>query len=139
MSSLTLQEMNDREILARLNDIADADGFTTSRLMAQALGLTDKNGPSCVGSRLAWLRRYDAVDKDGKRWRLTERGHTLIKARLRTSQVRALGSAEENQLVEVVDLLGVAYGGAHPATANLVRRQWLHSTGGGRSVPMKGR
>ena len=92
MSSLTLQEMNDREILARMNDIADGDGWTTSRLMAQALGLTDKNGPSCVGSRLAWLRRYDAVAKDGSKktttyWRLTERGRALINARLRTNQV----------------------------------------------------
>lgn len=88
-TSLKLTEFEDIEFLARLEDLADEDGYTSTQVLADGLNLDVEYPARNVGSRLSWMRRYGVVEKDPERaqfWRLTLVGSELVHGKLTRSQ-----------------------------------------------------
>lgn len=142
MSSLKLLDFSDRELLARLDDISDDEGYATSRELAEALGLTDENGTFCVAQRMSWLRRYGAVERDAETnpaknrgWKMSEIGRLANASALKARQRMSLESLDAPALVDLATVLTVGYGRADPTIGNLVRRELIYGTGGMKSMP----
>src|SRR4051812_28872093 len=106
LERLTIEDYSDREFLLVLADVADHDGWATSEDMAVRLDLANK---ATASSRLSWLKRWGAVEKeherdengvlryyaDGKprytqRWRLTPAGAALAQGAIKKGQQATL-------------------------------------------------
>jgi hypothetical protein len=138
---LTLLDFSDREFLLIVHESADGDGWTDSESVRLALDLKERRNAS---SRLAWLARWGAVEREearddhgtirtrrnGKivytqRWRLTDAGHALAFGSLRAKQQQSLDRIDDTQLLEVTRWLSqrTRNGGI---TTKLALREWKH-------------
>jgi len=129
-ASLRLVDFLDEEFLALVVDNADHEGWASSQMIAESIGISTRN----VGSRLSWMRRYGVVERDTSPgsttqgfWRLTERGEALVKARFSKGQQTALSSLRDEQLWELATQLSERYETVDDVTANLVRRRFSAS------------
>jgi hypothetical protein len=112
---LTIDDYSDREFLLVLADVADPDGWALAADIAQQLDLAHK---AIASSRLSWLRRWGAVEReherdehgvlrytrDGKprhtqRWKLTPAGAALAHGQLRKGQQQTLDKISDEQLL----------------------------------------
>ena len=125
--SLKLVDFLDEEFLALVVDNADYEGWASSQTIAESIQISTKN----VGSRLSWMRRYGAVERDtrpGSRtqgfWRLTQRGEALVHARFSKGQQTAISSVRDEQLLTLMAELSDRYEAVDGVTANLVRRRF---------------
>lgn len=139
--SLTLYDLNDRELLYRLDDVADADGGATSEEIARALGLTGVEARN-VAQRLSWLRRYGAVearqaerrDDDGtlmkvKVWHLTDDGERFVFGHMNQRQRASFEKLDDAAMLDLTELMTERYQVLAASTAgNLIRRQWQAGT-----------
>jgi hypothetical protein len=139
--SLTLYDLNDRELLHRLNDVADSDGGATSTEISEALGLKGVEARN-VSIRLSWMKRYGAVSsRDGERlneegkkvktklWFLTSAGERFVFAHMRKQQREALEALDDATLADVTEIVTTRYQVmAGSTTGQLIRRQWLSGT-----------
>jgi predicted ArsR family transcriptional regulator len=136
---LTIDDYSDRELLLVLEDVADGDGWADAQDVADRLDLAKR---AIASSRLAWLKRFGAVEREherdeagvlrytasGKpvhtqRWRLTAAGRALAHGRLRKRDETTLDSMGDEQMLLVTRWLSqrtVDEG----TTAKLVQREW---------------
>lgn len=127
--SMKLDDVSDREVLALLRDVADADGMVTTLDMATAMDLGTKHPLSNVGVRLAYLRRIGMLerDPDNKKWYLTSIGQQYVAGRLSATQQRALESLRtEGAAWAATESLSALLKEAGDAQATMMRRQWQH-------------
>lgn len=143
--SFSLYDLSDRELLFRLNDIADNRGLATSEELADALGIKGVI-PRNVAIRLSWLKRFGAVnnrdtyrvsEETGQRykvkaWYLTSAGERLIFGQLTAAQKRSLENIDSESLVETMAVLSGRYRDVNPLGRTLLARQWRAGTGIGR-------
>src|SRR3954470_12654056 len=107
LDRLTIEDFSDREFLLIVADVSsEEDGWADSEQVAQRMDLKTRR---LASSRLSWLRRYGAVEREhvrdetgdiryprnGKpmhtqRWRLTTAGEALAYGRLRKGDESAL-------------------------------------------------
>jgi hypothetical protein len=137
---LTIDDYSDREFLLVLADVADADGWAESHDIADRLDLARK---AIASSRLSWLRRWGAVEReherddngnlryhrDGRamhtqRWRLTDAGHALAVGSLRKGQESALAKIGDDQLLLVTRWLSERTRAG--VSAKLAQREWRY-------------
>jgi hypothetical protein len=144
LESLRLEDYSDRELLLVINDTADEDGWVDALELATRLGLEGDYPRRAVASRLSWLHRYGAVQReherdesgvvryhrDGRvrytqRWGLTEAGLALAIGQLRKGDESALERLKDEQMILVtrwVQERSHRNGGA--TMAKLVEREW---------------
>lgn len=139
IESLRIEEFSDREFLLVVRDVAEADGWTDSEHVAQRLDLAHRK---IASSRLSWLRRYGAVEREVKRdasgnirahrngkvmwtqrWRLTSLGEAIALGKLRKGDTRMLESLSEGQMLMVTRWISEQTVGDTGA-AKLVQREW---------------
>jgi hypothetical protein len=111
LDRLRIEDFSDREFLLIVADVAaEEDGWADSEQVAQRMDLSTRR---LASSRLSWLRRYGAVEREhvrdeagniryhrnGKpmhtqRWRLTTAGQAVAFGKLRKADETALGAAQ---------------------------------------------
>ena len=138
--SLRLDDFSDRELVAIIGDVCDAEGWASRRHIAQVIfpfiGDDDNNrvrhAMRCVSIRLSWLRRFGVVDKrqtkagEESEWIVTADGRKFLRGTLGRKQMNALEGLSESQLVAATTLLTNHYRRSSPIGANLVRREWIY-------------
>lgn len=82
---LSLFGMSDPELLARVDDLADENGWTHTLDVRLAIGEhpeeADASHRSGVGPRLSWMKRYGWLEQHADQrsmWRLTAMGHAIL-------------------------------------------------------------
>ena len=140
---LTILDFSDREFLLVVRDVADADGWTQAEEVATML---DLKGNRSASSRLSWLRRFGAVEREhardetGKllytgdkprytqRWRLTELGEAMAMGRLNKTQQGALDKMDDGALLMTARWLA-GHASGDSGAGKLVMREWRHGVG----------
>jgi len=124
----TLYDFRDLDLMLKIEDEADAEGWLESAALADSLGFSDDVRP--IGIRLAWMRRYGMVELNEKdrAWRLTQGGLRVIEARLRAAQSSALDKLPDEALVEVMAHVTGRYHHGSPMVAHMLRREFLYGT-----------
>jgi hypothetical protein len=144
LDSLTILDFSDREFLLVLVDVSDADGWADSEQVANQL---DLKGRRLASSRLSWLRRYGAVERehardengslryhrDGRvmhtqRWRLTELGESLAYGKLRKADTRALEGMNAGQMLLAARMISERTND-DTGMSKLVQREWKYGHG----------
>jgi DNA-binding HxlR family transcriptional regulator len=135
-ASLRLSDFLDEEFLALVVDHANYEGWVSTRELAEAIDpsgetITTRN----VGSRLAWMHRYEVVERDTRpgsptryHWRLTEVGEAMIKARFTKQQTTMIENLHDEQLWKLTQSLSHRYEHVDYTAANLIRRRFNAST-----------
>jgi hypothetical protein len=137
--SLRIEEYSDREFLLIVVDAYDGDGWADSEHVAKLL---DLKGRKIASSRLSWLRRYGAVEREHladetgniryhrngtamhtQRWRLTELGEAVAYGRLRKGDETALSKLGDGQMLLVTRWLSER-SHINGDMAKLVQREW---------------
>lgn len=141
--SLKLTDFSDRELLLILDDVSDDEGWSSARDMVEPVGLKE-DGVRHVSSRLAWMRRYGAIEREllwdengnpitgpmgqrqGQRWRLTEAGKMMAYGKLTKAQHKALEGIGEGELILAMRQMSLHFANASDTGATLARREWTH-------------
>lgn len=147
LDHLRLQELSDREVLLVLVDCANGDGYADAADIGERLGLAEEHRLRATTSRLTWLMRWDAVEREPESliekpppgeprrrrgWRLTKIGQDLAMGQLRKSQEQALAQARDGDMIELTRLLAQHQRSGGTAVKNLMRREWRYRTEYGR-------
>lgn len=123
---LSLYEFADDEFLIIVEENgSEPDEWVTTREIAIAIfGEDSPDVNRCVGSRLAWMHRFGAVERDktNKLWRLSEMGKLLIHAKLKTADEDRLAKLSETEMWEVSQILADRFVDAGETAAILMRR-----------------
>jgi len=124
----TLYDFRDYELMARVEDEADGEGWVETELMARALGFEDDARP--IGSRFSWMKRYGMLERNEESgmWRLTDAGRRVIKAKVRTATSREIETLEDEAFVDVMAKVGQRYRHGSPMLAHMLRREFLFGT-----------
>lgn len=124
----TLYDFRDLDLMLKIEDAGDNDGWVETADLASSLGFGDDLGP--VGQRLSWMRRYGMLDRDDKlhTWRLTDGGLRVIEARLRAAQARTIEALPDEAMIEVMANVTSRYHLGSPLIASMLRREFLYGT-----------
>lgn len=130
---LRLLDYSDRELLIMVHEVAQEHGGSApSAEIATALGLTEKERTSSVGSRMAAMRRFGVVEKIPKRnpseWSLTTLGEALAFGTARKAQLQAIDGSKPEELLLMVREMGKRQYNEAEGARHLIRREWLRST-----------
>jgi hypothetical protein len=146
LTSLRLEDYSDREVLLILQDITGPDGWADSLEVAERIGLQAEHPRRTAASRLSWLQRYGAVERefardadgvirlrrDGRpvytqRWRLTDRGRTLAAGTLTSRQQESLERmATDDRLLLITRWLTEVERSTDDVAATLMKREWRY-------------
>lgn len=126
--SLTLEDFSDRELLFALEEHSDADGFVSSKGLAEGMGLKEGMHRN-IAIRLAWLKRYGVVYREDEsgRWGLTTAGERIMHGSLRAAERRALDALDEGRLYAAMEVLTTSYVDAHNEAATMAARHWRYA------------
>jgi len=124
----TLYDFRDFDLMSKLEDEANDEGWVETEQLATALGFDDNRRP--LGIRFAWMRRYGMLERDEQRgmWRLTEGGRRVLKAKLRAATSLEIEALEDEAFVDVMAKVGQRYRHGSPMIAHLLRREFLFGT-----------
>src|SRR3954469_1499469 len=148
LDRLRIEDFSDREFLLIVADVAaEKDGWADSEQVAQRMDLSTRR---LASSRLSWLRRYGAVEREhvrdehgniryhrnGKpmhtqRWRLTTAGQMVAFGKLRKADETALGRLRDEQMLLVTRWLAERTAG-DGTVGKLVSREWRYGHAQGR-------
>lgn len=120
--SLRVVDYSDLEVLHVLDDNAGDDGFTDVIAIVEALDVSERS----ASARMAWMRKYETVERDGNkaRWRPTQLGDSILRGTLPSSMVSGLEGISEGSLVLVTRALRER-SGTGPMNV-LLRREWRY-------------
>ena len=132
--ALRLVDYSDRELLQLLAELEDENaGWVPTGAISMAIGLPSKTGNHSSGSRMSYLKRIGAVEKDANSsesfWRLTPLGRTLAFGELTAAQRNALDSAKADQLLMLSRAVATSANGGPEVAKRLARREWTRSMG----------
>ena len=124
----TLYDFRDLDLLLKIEDEGDNDGWVETEHLAGSLGFGDELRP--VGIRLGWMRRFGMLEHDerDRRWRLTDGAGRVIDARLRAAQARSIENLPDESMIEVMAAVTTRYHLGSPMLATMLRREFLFGT-----------
>lgn len=130
MAGATLYDFRDMDLLLRLAQEGDHDGYAETEWMAHALGFKNSHGNRAMGMRLAWMKKYGMVEYNGekKMWRLSPAGVRVTTAHLKAAQERTIKAVPDESLVDVMSHVTSRYMLGDPVIAHLLRREFLFGT-----------
>ena len=122
--SATLYDFRDLDLMLKIG--AEDGGVLTTADFTETLGLDDRRG---VGSRLAWMRRYGMVKRNGQGvWSLTSAGERVVGARLLSQDKHALESISDEAMIEVMAHVTSRYQHGQAVVAHMLRREFMFGT-----------
>lgn len=140
MAGLSLYDMSDPELLARVKDVSDQDGWVNTYDLGEALGFAEGDFTS-VSIRMSWMKRYGVIEQDGKRvsltitmngkeekrsfarWRLTDLGELAVNAKFSKPQQRLVEQLTDDQGWLLAQAYAERYERIDPVFAVLMRRE----------------
>lgn len=127
---LSLYDYRDLDLMLKIADEGDDEGWVATRALATALGAEEEEKVHGVGIRLAWMRRYGMLDFDEKKhlWRLSTGGERVTQARLRAAKATAIMAVPDESLVDVMAHVTTRYRLGDPLMATMLRREFLFGT-----------
>src|SRR3954470_16747863 len=148
IDSLRIEDFSDREFLLIVADVAsEDDGWADSEQVAQRMDLSTRR---LASSRLSWLRRYGAVEREhvrdeagniryhrnGKpmhtqRWRRTPAGEMMAFGQFRKADEKALERMKDEHLLLITRWLTERTAGDE-TVGKLVSREWRYGHAQGR-------
>jgi hypothetical protein len=128
-SGASLYDFRDLDLMHRMVDEADDQGWIETEHLARSLGLGDDHNRN-VAIRMAWMRRYGMLERDDKRglWRLSRGGMRVVQARVRAAAAKELESLPEEALIETMASVVTRYRFVDAMTATMLRREFLFGT-----------
>jgi len=131
---LTIWGIADTELLAVVDDLADENGWSTTRDVRLQLGENpeDVGHRTGFGPRLGWMRRYGWLERSPETgaWRLTAMGHAILdNPKLTASVESALGKLNPAQRVRIAREIGESAASGPDEVRAALRRQWQRSMG----------
>lgn len=106
LEGLTLRDLSDREFLLVLRDAGAMPGvFKTSTDLAGWLRLTGDHPVRSMSSRLSWMKRLGAVEREDESprgWCLSEMGLQMAIGKLTKTQEQALERLKDGQMLVTV-------------------------------------
>jgi hypothetical protein len=143
LERLRLEDYSDRELLLAIHDAVDDEGWVDALELATRLGIVGEYPRRTVASRLSWLQRWGAVEReherdeagnirymrDGRvrytqRWGLTKVGATLALGQLRKGDATALERLQDEHLILVTRWMQERAHRNNTTMAKLVDREW---------------
>lgn len=143
LRSLRNVDYTDRELLHILNDVGDAEGWSTTDDLAEQIRISHPEGNGsipeairlrhakhCIATRFAWMVRFLWVERDESRtkWRLTEIGRDLMNGALSKRVEQSLDRMKPADRILVMRSLATGFERGAPAST-MLRREWEHGTG----------
>ena len=150
LESLTLLDMSDREFLLAVRDAGGlAPGFVTSTEVATHLNLGGENPSRSVSSRMSWLKRWGAVEREYERdsngnikehersgkpitkqgWQLTDLGLQMAIGKLSKAQQKSLENLKEGQMLMMTRWLSQRVAGSDGSVGKLMDREYRYGVG----------
>lgn len=145
LTHLRLEDLSDEDILRAVVAVADPDGWVTAPEVAAHLEVEGDNPQRAASSRLAWMKRYgamerellwdehgnpvtrrDGVQRTGQRWKLTALGSAIASGALAAGQQRLMDGLTEGQAVLLTGALA-QHAQASGKAAGLAKRAWRRS------------
>lgn len=132
--SLKITDFSDRELLAILSRLEDTDGWVDIGDVAEQIWPRTARDPDrafharmCVAGRCRYMKSIGLLESgDPGLWKLTALGDEFVRARLRTSQERAILESEPGQELLLAELMGRLYESTDDTAATLIRREFQH-------------
>lgn len=126
----SLYDFRDLDLMLKVADLGDNEGWIETRALAEALGVPDDEKTSGVAIRLSWMRRYGMLEFDENRrmWRLSSGGQRVTEARLRAAAAKQIDSVPDEALVDVMAHVTTRYRLGDPVMATMLRREFLYGT-----------
>lgn len=124
LTGLRLEDFSDRELLLCVEDHGDEEGWVSSSALAVQLGINNEWPTRSVGSRMAWLKRYGAVEGGAGRWRLSPIGQLLASGTLTKAEIARIESFEPEKLLLVTRVMTGRVRGAPETAQHLLLREW---------------
>ena len=144
LTSLTIDDLSDREFLLVVFDLREDDGWTDSEAIKERLDLVERR---IASTRLSWLARWGAVEREyetdehdrprvrksgayfyTQRWRLTPTGEALIYGTLGKRQQDQLMKISDDQMLFVTQWLTERVRLTDPTVIKLVAREWRYGS-----------
>ena len=124
----TLYDFRDLDLMQRVEDEGNAEGWVETSDLAAALGFGEDLLP--VAQRLSWMRRFGMMEYDADRrlWRVSEGGQRVTRAKLRAAQSRTIEALDDELFVDVMAKVGQRYVHGSPMLATMLRREFLYGT-----------
>src|SRR5215467_579662 len=99
----SLYDCRDLDLMHKLVDEADNEGWVELHHLARSLGLGDDHNRN-LAVRMAWMRRYGILERDDKTglWRLSRGGERVVAARVKAASVRELEALPEAAMIETM-------------------------------------
>lgn len=137
LSSLTLYDYTDRDLLYALEECGDEEGYASSEEVARKIGIRSSKPNQSVGSRFAWLKRFGVLDfkleKGEGLWRLNETGESLLHGKEMSASINKalekLTPAQRLRVTEIVSRQIVKDSRGKRSAAHLSQRAWRNSMG----------
>jgi hypothetical protein len=149
LPGLTLLDLSDREVLLVMLDCGGAPPmWITAKDVAEKLNLVGDNPSRSVSSRLSWLRRYGAVEREYRRdsngniietaggkpiyeqgWQLSELGMQIATGKISKTQQASLDRLNDGQLVLLTQALTTRAQSVADGARRLLDRQYRYGVG----------
>ncbi len=128
MASLTLYDFRDIDLMLKLEQVGDDEGWASTQELAEALGMGED--ARAVGMRSAWMRRYGVFDFDEQKrmWRLSSGGQRVAAAKLRAATASSIEKIPDEAMVDVMAHVTTRYRLGDPLMATMLRREFLFGT-----------
>lgn len=126
----SLYEFRDLDLMLKLAEEGDNDGWVETRMIASSLGIPEDDKINGLGGRLAWMRRYGMLDYDEQRklWRLSQSGQRVTESKLRAAAAKSIDTIPEESLVDVMAHVTSRFRLGDPVMAHLLRREFAYGT-----------
>jgi hypothetical protein len=128
MAHLTLYDFRDIDLMMRIIETGDDEGWVSSTDLATALGMSDD--VQSVAIRLSWMRRYGMLswDEQKRMWRLSPGGERVTQAKLRAAAATQIDKVPDEAMVDVMAHVTARYRFGDPVVATLLRREFAYGT-----------
>jgi len=126
----SLYDFRDLDLMLKLADEGDEEGWVETRALASALGVEEGEKVNGVGIRLSWMRRYGMLEFDDKQklWRLSPSGERVVRARTRAAATKQIDTVPDEALVDVMAHVTSRYRLGDPVMATMLRREFQFGT-----------
>jgi hypothetical protein len=149
LTGLTLLDLSDREFLLIVRDAGGAPpGWVSAADVAAHLNLTGDNPGRSVSSRLSWLKRWGAVERQHERdeagniryhrngkvvyaqgWQLTEVGFAMAVGKLNTGTEKSLDKLTDGQMLVMTRWLSQRVKSSDLTVSKLMDREYRYGVG----------
>jgi len=126
----SLYDFRDLDLMLKIADAGDNDGWVETRQLASDLGVAEENSIQGVAIRLSWMRKFGMLDFDDEHrmWRLSAGGERVTTARLRAAKAKTIDAIPDEQLVDVMAHVTARYRLGDPVMATMLRREFRYGT-----------